>query len=55
MEHRMNIESAKIQNRQIHSRSRSRWPDDGLPARHRADRPQSSLHPAAVLADLFSR
>ncbi|MDX6586374.1 MAG: hypothetical protein QOI31_847 [Solirubrobacterales bacterium] len=55
MEHRTNIELAQQRSREIQSRTRSRWPDDGLPPRHRSDRPNGSLHPAAVLADLLWR
>jgi hypothetical protein len=54
MEHRINTEITTHQS-QIHHRTRSRWPDDGLPARHRSARPEGSLHPAAVLADLLWR
>jgi hypothetical protein len=55
MEHRINTELAQDRGREIHHRKRNRWPDDGLPARHRSGRPATPLHPAAVIADLFWR
>jgi hypothetical protein len=55
MEHRINIELTQQRNREIQGRTRNRWPDDGLPARHRSARPDGPLHPAAVLADLLWR
>ena len=53
MEHRTEIELAQDRNREIHRRKRNRWPDDGLPARHRSARSEAPLHPAAIVADLF--
>ncbi len=55
MNHRINIALAKEHEREMHARTRSRWPDDGLPPRHCNARPSGSLHPAAVLAGLLWR
>lgn len=55
MEHRINIKLAQDRNREIESQTRNRWPDDGLPARHRSARPEGSLAPAAIVAELLWR
>jgi hypothetical protein len=56
MEHRINIELTEDREREMHRRTRTRWPDDGLPPRHRQSRRAAgSLHPAALIADLFWR
>ena len=55
MEHRINIQLAEQNEREVRSRTRRRWPDDGLPARHKQARANGSLHPAAIVAELFWR
>ena len=55
MDHRINLELVTERERQIHSRERRRWPDDGLPPRHKRVRPNPSLHPASMIAELFWR
>ena len=56
MEQRMHTAHTEDHDRELHSRTRRRWPDDGLPPRHRESRRAASpLHPAALIADLFWR
>jgi hypothetical protein len=55
MEHRINIELAEQNEAEVRSRTRRRWPDDGLPPRHRSTRTNGSLHPVAILADILGR
>jgi hypothetical protein len=55
MEHRINIELAEQQEREVHSRTRRRWPDDGLPPRHKHVGPNPSYHPVSLIAELFRR
>jgi len=55
MDHRINIQLAQDHEREMHSKTRRQWPDDGLPARHRDVRPNPSLHPASVVAELLWR
>jgi hypothetical protein len=55
MDHRINIELAEQRERQIDRLTRRRWPDDGLPPRHERSRSSSSLHPAAIIAEMIWR
>ena len=54
MEHRINSELAEHE-RQAHKKTRRRWPDDGLPPRHKTVVRPSPHHPAALIAELFWR
>ena len=54
MEHRLDSEIANYQER-ARRRTRRRWPDDGLPARHKRARPSAPLVSAALIAELFWR
>jgi hypothetical protein len=55
MDHRINLEYVTERERQIHDRQRRRWPDDGLPSQRKYVRPNPSLHPASLIAELFWR
>ena len=54
MDHRINIELARDNERERRRRPR-RWPDDGLPPRHKTVVRPSPHHPAALIAELFWR
>ena len=54
MDPRLNVEMSQQRQIELRRRARTRWPDDGLPPRH-SKGGERSLHPAAVLASLFSR
>ncbi len=54
MEHRIDTELAEHE-RRAQERTRRRWPDDGLPPRHKTAVRPGPHHPAALIAQLFSR
>lgn len=54
MEHRIDIELTEHE-RQAREKTRRRWPDDGLPPRHKTVIRPSPHQPAALIAQLFWR
>lgn len=54
MEQRINVELTEHE-RQAQKQARRRWPDDGLPPRHKTVVRPSPHHPAALIAELFWR
>ena len=54
MEDRIDSEAPNYQ-AQASRPTRRRWPDDGLPAKHKRVRPSGPLVSAALIAELFWR
>ncbi len=54
MEQRINTELEEHE-RRAEEKTRRRWPDDGLPPRHKTAVRPSPHHPAALIAELFWR